>query len=458
MVQKINIITTILGDSFRRLFISTVVCYNLPTRRRLGGQRGEVPEMKVVVVGSSAAALSAIEEFRRHDLHSDVILISPEEGLPYSKVLLPYVLRGKIPYGGMTIREEDWFARLKVRRVRGEAVRLDRERRQLILADGSAHPYDKLLIASGARASVPNIPGIQDPRVCYMRTKEDLDHMMPLLHSGTRVAVIGSGFVALQAAWAARFRGLPVTVLGHRIMPSAMDEAGAEVVAQAIRDSGVELLAPVHTQRIEAAPGGLRVFLEEGPAVEADVILVGAGVKPNTEFLSGSGIVVEKGIPVNGRMQTNDPDIYAAGDVAAGPTVFGEEHALHSLWPTAVEMGRVAGGQMAGVDLPYDGSLNMNVTQMFNVTVASVGKFRRQDVDECVVLPEELGYGRLCVFGKDGVLCGATLIGGSEGVSFLGKLRPLIARHQPMVRRAGELGDYVNKRAFARNWEEGSIQ
>lgn len=412
--------------------------------------------MKVVVIGSSAAALSAIEEFRKHDVKSDVTLISPEGGLPYSKVLLPYVLRGKIPYEGLTIRESNYFARLNVRYVQGEAAGLDREGHRLLLADGTSYPYDKLLIATGARASTPSIPGISDPRVCYMRTKEDLDQMAALLHPGTRVAVIGSGFVALQAAWAARFRGLPVTVLGHRIMPSAMDEAGAEVVAQAIRDSGVELLAPVHTQRIEAGPdGGLRIFLEEGPWVNADVILVGAGVKPNTEFLAGSGIQVEKGIPVNRKMQTNDPDIYAAGDVAAGPTVFGEEHVLHSLWPTAVEMGRVAGGQMAGVDLPYDGSLNMNVTQMFNVTVASVGKFRRQDVDECVVLPEELGYGRLCVFAKDGILCGATLIGGSEGVSFLGKLRPLIARHQPMVRHPQELGDYVNKRAFARNWEEG---
>lgn len=412
--------------------------------------------MKVVVIGSSAAALSAIEEFSKHDVHSGVTLISPEGGLPYSKVLLPYVLRGKIPYEGLTIRESDYFARLNVRYVQGEAAGLDREGHRLLLADGTSYPYDKLLIATGARASTPSIPGISDRRVCYMRTKEDLDQMAALLHPGTRVAVIGSGFVALQAAWAARFRGLPVTVLGHRIMPSAMDEAGAEVVAQAIRDSGVELLAPVHTQRIEAGPdGGLHIFLEEGPWVDADVILVGAGVKPNTEFLAGSGIQVEKGIPVNRKMQTNDPDIYAAGDVAAGPTVFGEEHVLHSLWPTAVEMGRVAGGQMAGVDLPYDGSLNMNVTQMFNVTVASVGKFRRQDVDECVALPEELGYGRLCVFAKDGILCGATLIGGSEGVSFLGKLRPLIARHQPMVRHPQELGDYVNKRAFARNWEKG---
>ncbi|RHR08053.1 NAD(P)/FAD-dependent oxidoreductase [Pseudoflavonifractor sp. AF19-9AC] len=413
-------------------------------------------ELKVVILGSSAAALSAAEEFRRHDEQSDVTLISPEEGLPYSKVLLPYVLRGKIPYQGLTIRESDYFTRLNLRYVQGEAARLEEAEHRLILKDGTVCSYDKLLIATGARASTPNIPGIQDSRVCYMRTKEDLDHMMPLLHPGARVAVIGSGFVALQAAWAARFRGLPVTVLGHRIMPSAMDEAGAEVVAQAIRDSGVELLAPVHTKSIEPGPdGGLRICLEEGLWVDADVILVGAGVKPNTEFLAGSGILVEKGIPVNGKMQTSHPDVYAAGDVAAGPTVFGEEHVLHSLWPTAVEMGRVAGGQMAGVDLPYDGSLNMNVTQMFHVTVASVGKFRQQDVDECVVLPEELGYGRLCVFGKDGVLCGATLIGGSEGVSFLGKLRPLIARHQPMTRHPQELGDYVNKQVFARNWEEG---
>lgn len=416
-----------------------------------------MPELKVAVLGSSAAALSAIEQFRRYDQHSEVTLISPEEGLPYSKVLLPYVLRGRIPYEGLTIRDPDYFTRLNVRRVLGEAAQLDGKGRRLILKDGAVCSYDKLLIATGARASAPAIPGISDPRVCYMRTREDLDHMMPLLRPGTRVVVIGSGFVALQAAWAARFRGLPVTVLGHRIMPTAMDEEGAEVVAQAIRDSGVELLAPVHTQRIEALPqGGLRVFLEEGPWVDADVILVGAGVKPNTEFLSGSGIAVEKAIPVNGKMETSLPGVYAAGDVAAGPSVFGEKHVLHSLWPTAVEMGRVAGGQMAGVDLPYGGSLNMNVTQMFHVTVASVGKFRRQDVDECIPLPEELGFGRCCVFGKEGILCGATLVGGSEGVSFLGKLRPLIARRQPMVRPVEELGDYVNKSVFARNWEEGT--
>jgi len=407
--------------------------------------------VEVVVVGSSAAALSAIEHFRRYDLHSRVTLITRDRGLPYSRVLLPYVLRGSVPYENLTIREEGYFEGLKLRQVYGEICALEREKRQVRLKDGACFPYDRLLIASGARASVPDIPGIDHDRVCYMRTREDLDHMLPLLKGNPRVAVIGSGFVALQAAWAARYRGLDVTILGHRIMPAAIDEAGGEQVARAIEDCGVRLLAPVDTRRIEHLPdGSLRLWWSERDFVDADVVLAGAGTRPNVEWLAGSGIQVEKGIPVNEKMQTSDPLIYAAGDAAAGPTVFGEAHVIHSLWPTAVEMGKVAGCQMAGVDMPYPGSLNMNVTQMFRVTVASVGKIRNRDVDAGYALPEELGYGHCRVFVKDGRLCGASLVGSSEGVPFLGRLRPLIARREPLACPVEELGRLVNKKVFSK--------
>ncbi len=412
--------------------------------------------MNIVIVGSSAAALSAMEHFRVHDRNSQVTAVTKDCGMPYSKVLLPYVLRGSVPYKNLTIRSEKYFQDLDVQCVHGEATALDRERHCIRLKDGRVLSYDRLLIATGARAAVPNIPGICHDRVCYMRTKEELDHMLPLLERNPRVAVIGSGFVALQAAWAARYRGLPVTVLGHRIMPTAIDEVGGECVARAIRDCGVQLLAPVDTQRIEHLPdGSLRVWLSGEEFVEADVVLVGAGTRPNIEWLAGSGIQTEKGILVDENMRTNDPCIYAAGDVAAGPTVFGEAHGMHSLWPTAVEMGKTAGCQMAGVDMPYPGSLNMNVTEMFGVTVASVGRIRNQDVDARHPLPEELGDGYCCVFEKDGRLCGASLVGSSEGVPFLGRLRPLIAHHEPLSCPVEELGWLVNKRAFAKAPREG---
>lgn len=407
--------------------------------------------MEIVIVGSSAAGLSAAEHFRRYDRRSRVTLITKDRGLPYSKVLLPYVLRGSVPYKNLTIRGEDWYKATGVSCVQGEACALDRKERRVWLKDGGSVPYDRLLIASGARAAIPDIPGVGHSRVCYMRTKEDLDRMLPLLEGNPRVAVIGSGFVALQAAWAARYRGLDVTILGHRIMPAAIDEAGGERVARAIQDCGVRLLAPVDTKRIEGQPdGSLRICWGEGEFVEADVVLAGAGTRPNIEWLAGSGIQMEKGVLVNEEMQTNDPLVYAAGDAAAGPTVFGEKHVLHSLWPTAVEMGKVAGCRMAGVDMPYPGSLNMNVTQMFQVVVASVGKIRSWDTDEGYSLPEELGYGHCRVFVKDGLLCGASLVGSSEGVPFLGKLRPLIARREPLSCPAAELGRLVNQRAFSK--------
>ena len=407
--------------------------------------------MEIVVVGSSAAALSAIEHFRRHDPHSRITLITKDQGLPYSRVLLPYVLRGSVPYENLTIRDEGFFERLGVRQVCGAVCGLEREKRRVWLEDGACVPYDRLLIASGARASVPHIPGIEHDRVCYMRTREDLDHMLPLLEGRPRVAVIGSGFVALQAAWAARYRGLDVTILGHRIMPVAIDEAGGAQVARAIERCGVRLLAPVDTRRIESRPdGSLRLWWNEKDFVEADVVLAGAGTRPNVEWLTGSGIPVEKGVLVNERMQTSDPLIYAPGDAAPGPSVFGEAHVIHALWPTAVEMGRVAGCQMAGVDMPYPGSLNMNVTQMFEVTVASIGNIRSRDTDGWYSMPEELGYGHCRVFVRDGRLCGASLVGSSEGVPLLGRLRPLIARREPFAGPVEELGRLVNKRAFSK--------
>ena len=113
-------------------------------------------------------------------------------------------------------------------------------------------------------------------------------------------------------------------------------------------------------------------------------------------------------------------------------------------------MGRVAGCQMAGVDMPYPGSLNMNVTQMFEVTVASIGNIRSRDTDGWYSMPEELGYGHCRVFVRDGRLCGASLVGSSEGVPLLGRLRPLIARREPFAGPVEELGRLVNKRAFSK--------
>lgn len=408
--------------------------------------------MDVVIIGNSAAGLAALEEFRKYDRKSHVVMISREGVIPYSRVLLPYVLRGKLPYEGMMIREEAYFRQMDVECVAGEAVSLDDAGKQVVLADGRSFPYDRLLIATGSHAVMPPIPGIQDERICNMWTKADADRLRVYFETYQKVVVIGSGFVALQAAWAARYRGLDVTVieLMDRIMPTVLDETGARILTEKIREKGVKLYTGTQTREIEhLEDGSFLVHIKGMEPIGAQFLIVGTGVRPNTGWLEGSGVALARGIPVDACMQTSLPGIYAAGDVAEGPTVFGDRHLIHALWPTAIEMGKTAGRSMAGVECPYEGSLNMNVTQMYDVTVASIGKFNDRDIDDASYFDEKAGKGYLKVCYKDGKLCGACLVGSSDAVTVLGKLRPLIRNGETADCTLERLEQYVNLRAFA---------
>lgn len=407
--------------------------------------------MNIIIIGNSAAGLSALQSFRKIDKTSKVTVISKEGINPYSRVLIPYVLRGKLSYDKMTIREDNFYDLYNAECIDGEVCNIDSENKEVHLANGSKHSYDKLLIASGSYAVKPPIPGINEDGIYNMWTKDDTDKLLPCFDKFKRIVVIGSGFVALQAAWAARFRGLDVTVieLMDRIMPSVLDEQGAKILTEKIFQSGVKLHTSTVTEKIEKLEDGtFRIHLKEKECIEADFVIVGTGVRPNTEFLKDSGVNVERGIPVNKYMETNIKDIYAAGDVAAGPTAFGDEHLIHALWPTAIEMGKVAAYNMAGREYAYEGSLNMNVTQMYDVTVASMGYFNDRDIDKSYYLQNNNDYLKVCY--KDGLIVGACLVGSSESVSLFGKLRPLIRKGNPIECEPEKLENYINMKTFAK--------
>lgn len=407
--------------------------------------------MNIIIIGNSAAGLSALQNFRKLDKTSKVTMISKEGINPYSRVLIPYVLRGKLSYDKMTIRDENFYNLYNTECIEGEVCKIDSENKEVILTDGQKYSYDKILVASGSYAVKPPIPGINDEGICNMWTKSDADKLLPCFDKFKKIVVIGSGFVALQAAWAARFRGLDVTVieLMDRIMPSVLDEQGAKILTDKIFESGVKLHTSTVTEKIEKLEDGTyRVHLKDKECVEADFIIVGTGVRPNTEFLEGSGVEVGRGIPVNEYMETNVKDIYAAGDVAAGPTTFGDEHLIHALWPTAIEMGKVAAYNMAGKVYPYEGSLNMNVTQMYDVTVASMGYFNEKDIDDAYYINHGNDYLKVCY--KNGIIVGACLVGSSESVSLFGKLRPLIRKRNPIECAPEKLEQYINIKTFAK--------
>ena len=410
---------------------------------------------KIIIIGCSAAGLSALENLRKYDKQSEVLVLS-KEGAPYSRVLLPYILRQKLPYEGLDICGPEYFTRYNAQFKQENVIGVDPEKKT-VTTDQATYPYDKLLIATGSYAVAPPIEGMKGDKVFHMWTRSDLDALLPYFETSKRVCVIGSGFVALQAAWAARSRGLDVTVieLMDRIMPNVLDDEGAKILSQRIRECGVALYTGTSTQSIETLEdGSLVLHLKDKEDVPADFVIVGTGVRPNVGFLEGSGIVTDRGIPVDGHMRTNVEDVYASGDVAAGPTIFGDVHLIHALWPTAVEMGKVAGENMAGLSTVYEGSLNMNVTEMYGVTVASIGKFADQEVDDFYLYPSEpYGYLKICC--KDGRLIGGCLVGNSDAVEYLGKMRPLIRKGEAIDCRTQDVKDYINKEIFNQVWREG---
>lgn len=405
---------------------------------------------KIIIIGNSAAGLSALESFRKYDKTSEVTIISKEGTTPYSRVLLPYILREKIPYRCLELRSEDYFRDLNARCVMDEVVRIDTQDKT-VYTSSQVYTYDKLFIATGSYAVAPPIQGIRSEGIFHMWTKSDLDQLIPYFEKSKRVCVMGSGFVALQAAWAARCRGMQVTVveLMNRIMPNVLDEHGAGILSRNIQKKGVDLLTGANTKSFERlSDGSFKVHVEGKKDIPADFIIVGTGVRPNIRFLEGSGIQTDRGILVDSHMMTNIQDVYAGGDVAAGPTIFGEEHFIHALWPTAGEMGQIAGENMAGVKREYEGSLNMNVTEMYGVTVASMGRFNDEEIDESYVFNEDEGYGYLKICYSKGLLIGACLVGSSDAVKIFGKLRPLIRRKEKVNCDAKGIYDYLNKETF----------
>ena len=410
--------------------------------------------MQMVIIGNSAAGLNALESLRRLDSEARVTVVSAEPGPAYSRVLLPYFLRRRLPYERLFIRGYEDYRRLGAECLVGTRVeQVEPARGTALLDDGRRLPYDRLLVATGSRPVKPPIPGLESPGVFHLWTLKDALSLDPLLQPHRRLLVLGSGFVALQAAWAAAARGLKVTVfeLLPRIMPKALDRKSASILAEQIRAHGVDLRTGVQTEAVERESSGSHgvSIRGSGRAEVFDVLVIATGVQANTELLLDSLPKARPGIPVDARMQTGLVGVYAAGDVALGPTAYGELHESHALWPTAVEHGKVAGREMAGHSTDYRGSLNMNVTQMFGVTVASMGRYDEdvtlRDDEDAGPVTTRLG-GKLRVWERiepesprcvrivtrDGIPIGATVIGDSTDAALLGQLRPFVRLRRPL--------------------------
>ncbi len=365
-----------------------------------------------VIVGAGPAGMHAIETIRRFEPEgSEIHLVCDEP--PYARMVLPYYICGDVPESHVYTGGDDVFQKFGVTPHIGvRAERIDPDGKTVTLSDGTTLHFDTLLIATGSSPVRPPIEGLDLPGVTNLWTIEDARRLIEHTGQGKRVVFIGAGFVGMIVLNALYKRGCSLTVIEmmDQILPRMLDAEAARLATDWLAKRGVDVRCGTQAARILQHDGALAVELTAGDRIPADCVVIAAGVRPNVAFVRGSGVEVDEGIVVNERLQTNYPFIYAAGDCAQGPSVLGGKE-VHAIQPTAIDHGRVAGANMAGQDVRYDGSLSMNVLDVCGLQIASFGRWDGEDDIVRLANPARPLY-RKYVFDGDrmvgGILMGPT--------------------------------------------------
>ena len=337
--------------------------------------------MTYVVVGAGPAGVVAAETLRKTDPAGEVILIGGEAQPPYSRMAIPYYLTGNIKKEGTFLRKTGGhYDTAGIKYVQGTVESVSPEDHQLTLKGGATQSYSKLLIATGASPIKPPVPGLDLPGVHHCWTLEDADKIIALAHEGAHVTLMGAGFIGCIILESLVERGVNLTVVEaeDRMVPRMMNQTAGGMIKDWCIAKGINVLTSTRVTQIEAASGQgedtLNVDLDNGDQIPAHLVVVAAGVKPNTDFLEGSGITIEEGIRVDHHLESSVRDIYAAGDCALGPNFLGG-WSVHAIQPTSVDHGRVAAMNMAGRETSYQGSLVMNVLDTAGLISTSFGQW-----------------------------------------------------------------------------------
>ncbi|HNH27578.1 MAG TPA: FAD-dependent oxidoreductase, partial [Anaerolineales bacterium] len=342
--------------------------------------------MKYVVIGTGVAGISAVEAIRSVDRAGEIVMLGDDPHGYYSRPGLAYILTGELQDESLFPKKREDYIPLKFKYKKARVIRIDRANKVLHLDDKTPLAYDKLLIATGASAIPLTVPGANLQGVMKLDHLEDARGILKYAKRGRTAIVVGGGITALELTEGLLARGVHVHYLlrGNRYWSSVLDEHESRIVEGRLQAEGVTLHFHSEVQEIIGKSGKVRgVRLLDGRIMKCDMLAYAVGIKPRAELAKSADLALDRGILVNEYLQTNDPNIYAAGDVAQVYDPLTGRSVLDSLWSPAREQGYAAGLNMAGKSQAYVKMVPFNVTRLAGLTttiIGAVGHGRDEDI------------------------------------------------------------------------------
>ena len=380
--------------------------------------------LNLAIVGEGATGMTAAFYARRTDPTARITVYSDEPNPPYYRPALTNYLMGELRAQQLFATPPSYYQDLNVDRVLTRVNGVDGRNQRLYLSDGQTPAYDRLVLAAGARPALP-VDQINLGGVMPVRTIQDVRFIVDLIHSGRmkRAVVIGDGILALELAAGLRARDVEVTYLlrGNTIMPEVLDQPASDLVVTRCRHYGIDVRQGEQVAQLHAGPAGWvqGVTLTSGARVATDWLGIAIGIRPNIEFLEGSGITTRKGIPVDASMRSNLENVFAGGDIAEISDRWLGRPRVIGLWEPARHHGRVAGINMAGGSSNWEQDVPYTATRLHDLDLGAVGESLERPGDHVEVdFPARgsaISYRKIIL--REDKLVGALLLGTrKEGV------------------------------------------
>src|ERR1700738_4102719 len=333
---------------------------------------------RIVIVGGGAAGFAAAEMLRRQDYRGSIVMLSNEAAAPVDRPNLSKdYLAGSAPEDWLPLRPEDFYADAAIdMRLNTEVASIDTKARNVVLAGGEAIPYDRLLLATGAEPVRLPIPGADQPHVHLLRSLEDCRAIIASADGARRAVVIGASFIGLEVAASLRVRNIEVHVVGleQRPMERVLGPEMGDFVRALHEEHGVIF----HLGDTITAMDGKRAMLKSGAMIEADVVVVGVGVRPRLALAELAGLTLDRGVAVDASLETSIAGVYAAGDIARWPDPRSGANIRVEHWVVAERQGQTAAHNMLGQREIFD-AVPFFWSQHYDVPINYVGHAEQWD-------------------------------------------------------------------------------